>query len=298
MKYKFDKAIAILVLLLTACARNAEDYDASGAFEAEEIIISAEVTGKIMAFRAEEGQLLKQGEQIGYIDSTQLYLTKKQLESQIVAILSRRPEVDAQLAGLYTQLKTARREEQRISNLLKDGAATSKQYDDASAQVSLIQAQIRAQQSSLEISTEGINSEVAPLQFQIDQIEDQLEKCKLINPVNGTVLVTYVEPNEMATPGKALYKLADLSTMTLRAYITGDQLPVVKLNQEVAVLTDNGQGDYTHTKGVVTWINDEAEFTPKTIQTKNERANMVYAIKVIVPNNGTFKIGMYGQIKF
>ena len=150
----------------------------------------------------------------------------------------------------------------------------------------------------MDISTESINSDVLPLQVQVEQLNDQLAKCKIINPANGTVLTKYAEANEMTATGKPLYKIADLSNIILRAYITGDQLPQIKLNQKVKVLTDDGRGSYKKTEGTIIWINDKAEFTPKTIQTKNERANMVYAIKVRVKNDGTYKIGMYGEIKF
>ena len=227
-----------------------------------------------------------------------MYLKKKQLLAQTKATASRKPNVSAQLAALQSQLATAQKEKVRITNLVNGDAAPQKQLDDINAQIDVLKKQIEAQKSSLDISTESINSDVLPLQVQVEQLNDQLAKCKIINPANGTVLTKYAEANEMTATGKPLYKIADLSNIILRAYITGDQLTQVKLNQTVKVLTDDGKGGYKETEGTISWINDKAEFTPKTIQTKNERANMVYAIKVKVKNDGTYKIGMYGEIKF
>jgi HlyD family secretion protein len=290
-------SVLIFILILSACKSNDKKFDASGAFEAEETIISAEASGTIKQFAIEEGQTLKAGVFIGYIDSTQLYLRKKQLETQINALLSKRPNVSVQLAALQEQLRTAEREKTRITNLVKADAATTKQLDDMNAQIELIKKQIDAQKSSLDISSSGIGKDATPLQVQIEQLDDQLAKCKIINPVNGTVLSKYAAQNEMTAPGKALYKIADLSTILLRAYISGNQVPSVKVGQKVKVATDDGNGGFKETEGTITWINDKAEFTPKTIQTKDERANMVYAVKVKVQNDGTYKIGMYGEIK-
>lgn len=288
----------MLPVLLDSCNPKQDAYDASGSFEAVETIVSAEAQGAIIAFDAEEGQTLQAGQYIGYIDSTQLYLKKKQLEAQIAALLGKKPDIPIQLAALQKQLQTTEKEKVRISNLVKGDAATPKQLDDINAQISVLQKQIEAQKSSLNISSKGISKEIVPLKFQIDQIEDQLNKCRIVNPVNGTVLTKYVEANEMASTGKPLYKIADLSTMILKAYITGKQLPLVKLGQKVKVLTDDGKGGFDETEGTITWISDKAEFTPKTIQTKDERANLVYAVKVTVRNDGLYKIGMYGEIKF
>ena len=297
------KSISLLIsfstlLFLMSCKNDKKQFDASGSFEAEEIIISSEANGTIKQFTIEEGQTLKAGLFIGYIDSIQLYLKKKQLEAQIKAVLSKKPNVSTQLAALQEQLKTAETEQKRITNLVKADAAPAKQLDDINSSIEVIKKQIEAQRSSLDISSEGINKETIPLTVQIEQINDQLKKCSIINPVNGTVLTKYANENELAVQGKPLYKIADLSTIILRAYITGDQLPQLKLNQAVKVNTDDGKEGFKQTEGTVTWINDKAEFTPKTIQTKDERANMVYAIKVKVKNDGTYKIGMYGEIKF
>ena len=287
-----------LIVLLAACNNSENGFDASGAFEAEETIISAEATGKILRFDIEEGQVLKMGQPIGFIDSTQLYLKKKQFQSQIRSTLSQRPDISSQLAALQVQLQSTEREQTRIANLLKGGAATQKQLDDISSQVEMIKKQIKAQQSSLGITTESITRQASPLQVQIEQTEDQLSKCRLVSPMNGTVLTKYAEVHEMANPGKPLYKIADLSHLTLRAYITGGQLSSVKLNQKVKVMVDSGADSYKEFDGLITWISDKAEFTPKTIQTKDERANLVYAMKIRVANDGTLKLGMYAEVKF
>jgi HlyD family secretion protein len=289
--------ITAALVVLASCNGNKNKYDASGTFEAVETIVSAEATGTIKELNLEEGQTLTPGQVIGYIDSTQLYLKKKQLVAQISAVLSKKPNVSAQIASLQIQLKQAEREQQRFSNLLKGDAATQKQLDDATSQVAMIKKQIEALQSSLGITSSSLTEETLPLQAQIDQLNDQLAKCRIINQVNGTVLTKYSEANEIATTGKPLYKIADLSTIVLRAYITGDQLPKVKLSQKVTVLVDSESGQYTEHEGLIEWISGKAEFTPKTIQTKDERANLVYAVKIRVKNNGLLKIGMYGEVK-
>ena len=272
-------------------------YDASGSFEAEEVIISSEATGTIKQFDIDEGQKLDKGQFVGYIDSTQIFLKKKQIQAQIEALIGKKPDIPTQLSSLQEQLKAAKKEQQRISNLVQAGAATTKQLDDINAQVAVLEKQIEAQKSALAITSSGYTKETKPLYAQIDQLNDQLAKCKIINPMDGTVLTKYAEANEMAMQGKPLYKIADLSNILLRAYITGNQLSQIKLNQQVKVLTDNDKGGLNETNGTIEWISDKAEFTPKTIQTKEERANMVYAIKVKVPNDGSLKIGMYGEIK-
>jgi HlyD family secretion protein len=292
------KAIIIASLFLICCTGDKSQYDASGTFEAVETIVSSEATGVIKDFRIEEGSDLEAGQVVGYIDSTQLYLRKKQLQAQVNAVLSRKPDVAAQIASLREQLKQAEREQHRIDNLLKADAATQKQLDDATSQVAIIKKQIEAQESSLGITSRSINEESSPLTIQIAQLNDQLAKCKVVNEVKGTVLTKYAEVNEMAVTGKPLYKIADLSVITLRAYVTGDQLPFLKLNQRVSVFVDAGEGTQKEYTGTVQWISNKAEFTPKTIQTRDERANLVYAVKIRVRNDGYIKIGMYGEVKF
>lgn len=285
-------------LLLAACSGNNNLYDASGTFEATEVIVSAEASGLIKALNLEEGAALQAGQYIGAIDSVQLYLSKKQLQAQIQAVLSKRPDVATQIAALQEQLKQAHREQQRVTNLLKADAATQKQLDDANAHVAIINKQIEGQRSSLRITSASLSEETLPLTVQIEQLNDQLEKCRIVNPIAGIVLTKYAESNEMAVNGKPLYKIADLSEIILRAYITGDQFAQVKLNQQVQVLVDAQDSNYTTYTGTVVWISDKAEFTPKTIQTKDERANLVYATKIKVKNDGKLKIGMYGEVKF
>lgn len=293
-----QKSFILLAVFMVSCSGKKNQYDASGTFEAVETIISAEATGVIKEFNIEEGQELKAGQIIGYIDSVQLYLKKKQLAAQITAVLSKRPDVSAQIASFQEQLKQAEREQQRITNLLKADAATQKQLDDANAQIAIIKKQIAAQESSLGITSKSINEESSPLSIQIAQLNDQLAKCKIVNEVNGTVLTKYAETNEMAVNGKPLYKIADLSSIILRAYVTGDQLPSLKIDQPVTVLVDGANDTYKDYPGTIQWISSQAEFTPKTIHTKDERANLVYAIKIKVKNDGLIKIGMYGEVKF
>lgn len=294
-KIKISFIIISLVLLVTSC-KEERQFDASGSFEAEEFIISSEGMGKIEFFSIEEGQLLQAGAIVGCIDTTQLYLKKKQLEAQIGAVLSRKPDIRVQIASLEEQIASILKEKERFTKLVKSDAATQKQLDDIENQYKMLQKQLQAQQSQLAITSDGISKESVPMRVQMEQIEDQIRKCIIINPINGTVLTRYAKANEITANGKPLYKIADLTTIILRAYISGDQLPKVKLNQKVKVFTDNGDGTFQETTGIITWISDKAEFTPKTIQTKNERANLVFAIKVSVVNDGKFKIGMYGEI--
>lgn len=294
MKYSY---ILIAATLLASCNRNKTDHDASGTFEAVEIIVPAEASGILKVFNIEEGQTIAAGETIGYIDSTQLYLKKKQLLAQVTALLSKRPDVRAQLAALNEQLKQAQHEQKRISSLVKADAATQKQLDDANAQVLIISKQINAQESALGINVNSLSEETLPLNIQVEQLNDQLEKCRLVNSAKGTVLTKYAEVNEMATTGKPLYKLADLSEMILRSYVSGPQFSAIKLNQVVKVLVDEENGTDKEYSGIVEWISDKAEFTPKTIQTKDERTNLVYAVKIRVKNDGRLKIGMYAEVQ-
>ena len=288
----------LLVLSLSACSNNDSKTDASGTFEAEETIISSETSGTLKSFTVVEGQLLQPEQIVGYVDSTQLYLKKQQLLAQIKAINSKQPDIPVQLAALQEQLTTAQKERRRISNLVKADAATPKQLDDISAQVEVLTRQIAAQRSSLSMTSGTLQQETMPLNVQIEQTNDQLKKCVIVNPVAGSVLTRYMKENEIVVQGKPLYRIADLRTLTLRAYITNDQLAQFKLNDMVKVYTDDGKNAGKEHTGTIVWVSDKAEFTPKTIQTKDERANMVYAIKVSVKNDGFIKPGMYGELKF
>lgn len=285
-----------LSILAFSCNRNGTGYDAQGTFEAREVIVSAEATGQILAHHAGEGRYMKAGDIALVIDSTQLYLKKQQLDAQVRAVLSRTPDKGIQLAGLQEQLKTTRFEEERLANLVRGNAATQKQLDDIRAQIKVLEKQLDAQRNTLETTISGIHAEVVPLSISIDQMNEQLNKCRVVNPVQGTVMESYTEPGELAVSGKPLYRIADLSTMILRAYITGNQLSEIKPGMEVTVLTDEGTVGYRNHKGRITWISEEAEFTPKTIQTRDERANLVYAIKIEVRNDGSIKSGMYGEV--
>jgi HlyD family secretion protein len=289
-------AVAALIWL-SSCTQKSQ-FDASGTFETEETIISAEASGKIKEFNIQEGQTLKAGQYVGFIDTAQLYFSKMNMQAQIDAGLSRRPDVAAQLAALKVQLQTAKHEQARIANLVKADAATQKQLDDQTSQVDQIQKQIDAQISTLDISTQSINKETVPIQALIKQVTDQINKCYLVNPVNGTVLAKYARLDEVAIPGKPLYKIADLSSLLLRAYVTDDQFTKIKLGQKVKVLIDSADNKYKEYEGTINWISDKAEFTPKTIQTKDERANLVWATKITVKNDGLLKIGMYADVKF
>jgi HlyD family secretion protein len=290
--------IAFVIFFVVSCKDQQNKFDASGSFEAEETIISAEASGTIKQFNIEEGQTLNAGQNIGYIDSMQLYLMKKQLHAQIKSTLSQKPNISVQLASLQAQLETAEKEQQRYSNLVKAEAAPQKQLDDVTAEVNILKKQIQAQQSSLGITSKSIIQQATPLQVQIEQVSDQLAKCRIVNPLNGIVLTKYAEQNERAAPGKPLYKIADLTWLLLRAYITGNQLSQIKLNQKVKVLVDDGNDKYKEYIGTIEWISNKAEFTPKTIQTKDERANLVYAVKIKVKNDGLLKSGMYAEVKF
>ncbi|MEQ8304254.1 MAG: efflux RND transporter periplasmic adaptor subunit [Cyclobacteriaceae bacterium] len=296
--FKGNIIILIVALMTGACGQGANEFDATGNFEADEVIVSAEAAGKIMALNVEEGQELKKGVAVGYIDTTQLHLKKRQLRYSMKAVLAKQPNTSVQLAAIEDQIATVMREKRRFENLLKEDAATQKQVDDIEAQLTYLQKQYEATKSSLGTTTQSLQSEVLPLEAQVAQIEDQINKSIIANPINGTVLVKYALAGEITGAGKALYKIADLSTIILRAYISGDQLSGLKLGQKVDVLVDQDKDSYKRYDGEITWISDKAEFTPKTIQTKEERSNLVYAIKIKVKNEGFLKLGMYGEVKF
>lgn len=294
---KLSLGVIFLMFMATSC-KEERKFDATGTFEADEYIISAEGMGTIKMLNMEEGKTLQANEVIGYIDTFQLHLKREQLDAQIKAVLSRKPNIAVQIASLEEQIQSVQKERVRFTKLVQNEAATQKQLDDIESQYKVLNKQLDALYSNLEINSEGITNESIPLRIQKEQLEDQIRKCIIVNPMNGTVLTQYAKVNEATATGKPLYKIADLSTIILRVYISGDQLSKIKLNQKVKVFTDAGEGKFNETSGVITWISDKSEFTPKTIQTKNERANLVYAVKVKVINDGTYKIGMYGEINF
>jgi len=291
-------SIVTAALLAFSCSNENDLYDASGTFEATEVNIASEANGIIKQFDLEEGQTLEIGQYLGYVDSTQIYLQKQQLEAQIKVLLNKKPNIALQISSMEEQLRQAKREQQRIRNLVEGKAAPQKALDDATSQVEIIENQIKAQKSTLSISTASLVNETEPIQAQIRQLNDKLEKCKIVNKVKGTVLTKFSEENEATVQGAPLYSIANLDALTLRAYITGEQLSDVKIGQQVKVLIDSSSEDYKTYEGTVEWVSDKAEFTPKTIQTKEERANLVYAVKIKVPNDGYLKIGMYGEVKF
>ena len=290
---------AIAALLLAGACKSEQTFDASGAFEAEETVISSEAQGVILRLDVEEGAVADSGAEVGCVDTTELCLTREQLLARIEALTARKPETAVQLAALQEQLATAEHERDRHVRLVAGDAATPQQIDDATAQVAVLQRQIAAQRSTLRTSIEGLDKDARALAVQVEQTDDRLRRCHIVNPVRGTVLTKYARANEVTAPGQPLYRIADLTQMTLRVYITGRQLSEVQIGRHVSVYTDSGEGDMHRAKGVVTWISDRAEFTPKTIRTKDERADLVYAVKVRVPNpDGRYKMGMYGEITF
>ncbi|MGN6355060.1 MAG: HlyD family secretion protein [Parafilimonas sp.] len=303
--------IAALATFFFACNNNENQFDASGTFETDEVIVSAQLGGQILAFNVQEGDTLQEGAVVGKIDSLNVLLQRQQVQASIQSLQEKTSDVqpqvkllEDQLAVQQTQLNNLLKDQQRFQNMLKDGAVTQRQVDDINTQVDAAkkQMQVTQQQIKVQLTNTGtqnrsILSEKDPLQKQVAQLSEQLSKANIVNPINGTVLTKYAEAGEVTSPGKALYKIADINYLNLRAYITGTQLSTVKLNQPVKVYIDSGANHYREYDGTIIWISDKAEFTPKTIQTKDERANLVYAVKVKVKNNGYLKIGMYGEIK-
>lgn len=312
MKRLFQLLILGGITVLASCKSGNGKYDATGTFEANEVIVSSELSGKILSFSVEEGMMLAKDTVVGTVDAANITLQKEQVEASVAALSEKTADVspavrllENQLAVQQSQLNNLLHEQARVQNLLKQDAATGKQLDDITAQVdvarknlTVTQQQINVQKNNVATQNRSILSEGKPLQKRVAQLDDQLKKANIINPVGGTVITKYAEPGEITATGKALYKIADLSTMTLRAYVTGSQLSQIKLGQAVKVLVDDGADKYREIPGTISWISDKAEFTPKTIQTKDERANLVYATKIKVKNDGYLKIGMYGEVKF
>ena len=295
--FRLLTVISVPVLLLS-CNDGSEEYDATGSFEATEIIVSSQANGRILTLNVEEGELLQTGQIVGQIDSTQLYLQKMSLLSNARGVRAQQPDISKQTAALQDQIKTLEREKARVERLIAANAANRKQLDDITAQIDVLQSKLSAQTSTLRKSSENISAQSSTLEIQVAQLDDQLEKTQITSPISGTVLNRYAEAGELATMGTPLFKIAETATLFLRAYVTNDQLSQIKLNDEVTVRVDDGEGNMKTYKGTISWISDKSEFTPKTIQTKNERANLVYALKITVPNDGFLKIGMYGEVKF
>lgn len=304
--------LPLAFIALTSCNKNEHTYDGSGTFEATEIVVSSEATGSIMEFHAEEGKHLSKGEVVGYIDTTLLHLQKEQIEAQIKSIKKGIPDVKAQTRYFDQQIKLAQinlshleKEQNRIQDLVEGEAATQKDLDDidsqaaqARQQIQVLQNQKGAQVSALSTQKSGMEAKPLPFRAQLKEINEKIERARIVNPRSGTVLTTYAVAGEFTAPGRPLYRIADLSKIYLKAYITGEKYADLRLNQKVTVITDDGKDAYHSETGTISWISDEAEFTPKTIRTKEERENLVYAIKVTIQNDGRYKIGMYGEVKF
>ena len=311
MKKIFFGIAAIISLLISGCNSNENEFDASGTFEADETIVSSEIPGKILTFNVEEGMHLVKDSVVGTVDATNIDLQQQQVEASINALNEKTANVNPQIELLQNQLAVQQsqldnllHERTRIENLLKADAATTKQLDDLNAQIDVVkksmtvtQQQINVRKNDVATQNRSILSEAEPLRKRVAQLQDQVQRANIVNPVNGTVITKYAETGEVTSSGKALYKIADLSELDLRAYVTGVQLPTIKLGQQVKVMIDQGEKKYKEYTGNIIWMSDKAEFTPKTIQTKEERANLVYAIKVKVKNDGFLKIGMYGEVK-
>lgn len=284
--------------LFTACGNNNGDYDASGIFETTEVIVSAKGSGEIIKFDIEEGQVVTPQTAVGHIDTIQLALKKEQLLATRLATDSKVLNENQQLATIRQQIAIQQRERKRFEELVKSDAATQKQLDDINYQIEVLERQLAATAEQIGSSNNSLSNQSAGIEAQLAQLEDQIKNSIIISPIKGTILTKYAEPGEYAAPGRALFKVANIEDMKLRAYITADQLTALKIGQNVKVYADQGMSDRKEYTGTVIWISDKAEFTPKTIQTRDERANLVYAVKVAVKNDGLIKKGMYGEVKF
>jgi HlyD family secretion protein len=296
--FNFSLLIINCQLLIVGCGDKSGQYDASGVFEVTEVIVSAQAIGELMAFNVIEGQQVEANQPLGYIDTTQLHLKKMQFLANMKAVESRQYNVVRQVAALREQIATLKSEQNRFENLVRSNAANQKQVDDITAQIAVLEKQLAAQTETLENNNRSISGETAGLYMQIAQIDDQIKRSVVASPISGTVLSKYAQRGEWAMQGRALFKVGDIANMNLRVYITADQLTTLKIGQQVRVFADRGKSDRTEYAGTVIWISDKAEFTPKTIQTRDERANLVYAVKIAVKNDGYIKKGMYGELKF
>lgn len=291
-------AAMLMVFTMDSCRRKHKQADAYGVFEATEITISSESNGKLLSFDVKEGNTYDAGEEIGLIDTVQLYLQMMQLDASMKAALARRPDIPSQIKTLQEKLVTLEKEKTRVENLVQANAAGSKQLDDIQAEITMTKSQLAATKSSLGTQEKALLGEIEALSFQKLQLETAIASCHIKAPITGTVLKKYIEPNELAFQGKPLFKMADLTNMFIKVYITEDMLSSVKLNQNVEIRIDAPKGEEKKFNGKVSWISPKAEFTPKMIQTKNERVNLVYAVKISFTNDGSAKIGMPGDVVF
>ena len=290
--------LAGAALIMAACGGSEKDYDAIGTFEATETTVFAEQSGALLSFDVNEGDMIEAARQVGLIDTTQTWLKIQQLGATKEVYQSQKPDMERQIAATRQQLAKARQDEQRYRELVADGAVPSKMFDDASNQVKVLQRQLDAQISSLSTNTRALDKQTAAADVQIDQLRDMLRKCHVVTPTKGTVLEKYVERGEFVGVGKPLFKIADTQDMYMRAYVTSAQLQDIKLGQKVKVFADYGDNQRKEYAGTVSWISSRSEFTPKTILTDDERADLVYAVKIAIKNDGYVKIGMYGEVKF
>ena len=288
--------LAGVALMMAACGGNEKAYDATGTFEATETTVYAEQSGALLSFSVNEGNMIEAGKEVGLIDTTQTWLKIQQLDATKEVYQSQKPDMERQIAATRQQLSKAQQDEQRYRELVADGAAPSKMLDDASSQVKVLQKQLDAQISSLSTSTRSLDKQTVAANVQIEQLRDMLRKCHIVAPTKGTVLEKYVERGEFVVIGKPLFKIADTEQMFMRAYVTSAQLQNIRIGQHVKVFADYGDGQKKAYDGTVSWISSRSEFTPKTILTDDERADLVYAVKVAIKNDGYVKIGMYGEV--
>ena len=288
----------IFALFFVACTSSDKEYDATGVFEATEVTVAAEQSGALMMFDVNEGDEIALGKEVGLIDTTQIWLKIQQAGATKAVYQSQKPDMEKQIAATRQQLVKARQDQQRYKELVADGAAPSKLLDDATNQVQVLQKQLDAQISSLNTQLSTLNSQLSTVDVQVSQLMDQLQKCHITTPIKGTVLEKFVERGEFVAVGKPLFRMADTQQMFIRAYVTSAQLKDIKIGQKVKVFADYGDGQKKEYEGRVSWISSRSEFTPKTIQTDDERADLVYAIKVAIKNDGYVKIGMYGEVSF
>ena len=291
-------AMAGVALVLNACGRKERQYDATGVFEATETTVYAEQTGALLTFNVEEGDTVVQNREVGLIDTTQLWLKMKQAEAMKSVYQSQKPEQEKQIAVTRQQLAKAKQDQQRYKELVADGAAPGKMLDDANSQVEVLQRQLDAQLSSLRVNTNALDKQMDATDVQAEQLRDQIRKCHILVPAKGTVIEKYVERGEFVSAGKPLFKMADTENMFIRAYVTSAQLENIKTGQKATVFADYGNGGKKEYEGRVTWISSRSEFTPKTILTDDERADLVYAVKVAIKGDGYVKMGMYGEVLF
>ena len=280
--------------MLSSCNDDGNTSDAFGNFDVDETVISAESPGELLTFSVQEGQTLKPGQVVGSIDSTDILLSRAEIMANRQSVTAKLTSINAEIRVLNTQLEVIEKEHKRVLKLLESDAATEKQKDDIEGNIAVIKSKIAAANAQ----KPAVQAQLDVIEANVAKINNQLSKCIIVNPVEGRVLTKLAEPHELVAPGKPLYKIADTNNVYLKAYVTGTQVSGLKVGQAVSVLLDQPEGGLRTLKGTIQWVSDQAEFTPKMIQTREERVSLVYAIKVSVANDGTIKIGMPGEVKF